>query len=89
MDTCFKNSLVVLQFSFFASPQVKNDCGLVTQCTLSSVGEKATAIDNGCKGDYIYYYFSVREKQIKIICLLSLLVVLFCEKQTETLSYLQ
>ena len=24
-DTCFKNSLVVLQFSFFASPQVKND----------------------------------------------------------------
>ena len=23
-DTCFKNSLVVLQFSFFASPQAKN-----------------------------------------------------------------
>ena len=24
-DTCFKSSLVVLQFSFFASPQVNND----------------------------------------------------------------
>ena len=24
-DTCFKNSLVVLQFSSFASPQAKND----------------------------------------------------------------
>ena len=56
----------ILQFSPVVSfPAV---FGPVTQCTLCLVSEKATAINDGCKGDYIYCHFSVRGKVSHFDC---------------------